>query len=296
MNQHGKYVINRFLEVIYKITILGSGGCTNLPQPLCFCRVCQEAREKGKPFARNTASLYIEDIKLLVDTPEDLVEALNYNKIKEIDNVLYSHWDPDHTLGMRIFEQIRLDWLKVNIGIENDTPINVYALPGVCEDIKEIKSKFGSFFDYYQNVRNLIKIIPVESIITIGNIKITFVPAGAATAFVFEQNDKKFVYAPCDVKPFPDNEIFNNCDLMIIGETMPTDIAKNNVHIADGSGLKEELFAMADIVAIKAKYKIPKVIITHLEEIWGLSHTDYQELSKQFDNITFAFDGMTIDI
>jgi len=278
------------------LKIVGSGGCTCLPRPLCYCNICEEAREKGKPFARSGPALYIEDIKLLVDTPEDIAEALNYNRIREIDSVLYSHWDPDHTLGMRIFEQLRLNWEQVSIGIENDNPISVFALSEVCEDVKAIRNRFGSFLDYYQNKRNLIKLVPVESSTVIGDIKITFVPIGAATVFVFEQKDEKVIYAPCDVKPFPDNEIFQNSDLMIIGNTLPVDIVKNNFHIKDDNPLKEELFTMDEVVGIKNKYNIPRVIVTHLEEDWGLSYTGYEELSKQFDNITFAFDGMSIDM
>jgi phosphoribosyl 1,2-cyclic phosphate phosphodiesterase len=35
-----------------KFTIIGSGGCVVLPKPLCKCRICKEAREKGKPYSR----------------------------------------------------------------------------------------------------------------------------------------------------------------------------------------------------------------------------------------------------
>jgi len=31
-----------------KFTIIGSGGCVALPKPLCKCKICKEAREKGK--------------------------------------------------------------------------------------------------------------------------------------------------------------------------------------------------------------------------------------------------------
>ncbi|HAK43973.1 MAG TPA: MBL fold metallo-hydrolase, partial [Clostridium sp.] len=30
--------------------IIGSGGCVALPKPLCYCRVCMEARKKGNPY------------------------------------------------------------------------------------------------------------------------------------------------------------------------------------------------------------------------------------------------------
>ena len=106
-----------------KFKIIGSGGCVALPKPLCCCRVCMEARKKGNPYARFGCSLYLEEAKLLIDTPEDIAQSLNYGEIKEIDRVLYSHMDPDHTLGMRVFEQLRLNWLNISQGIECENPI-----------------------------------------------------------------------------------------------------------------------------------------------------------------------------
>jgi len=279
-----------------KIKILGSGGCTCLPRPACNCRICVEARKKGKPFARNGCSIYIEDINLLVDTPEDIVESLNYHKVMAVDKVIYSHWDPDHTSGMRVFEQLRIDWAKVSIGIENDNPIDVYALPQVYQDVQSIQNKYGSYLGYYQDVRNLIKITPVESTLQIKDIKVTFIPVGEATVFVFEQNGKKLIYAPCDVKPFPESEMFYNSDFMIIGSTIPVDTIKNDFLVEQNNPLWTEFFSMGEIMELKSKYNIDKVIITHLEEEWGLSYTDYEELAKEYDNVTFAYDGMDVEI
>lgn len=49
---------------------------------------------------------------------------------------------------------------------------------------------------------------------------------------------------------------------------------------------------MNEIIALKNKYHIKRVIITHLEEDWGKSYDDYINLQKQFDGIEFALDGL----
>lgn len=108
-----------------RFTVLGSGGCFALPKPLCQCNVCIEAREKGTPYSRFGCSIYLEDLNLLIDTPEDINHALNYFNINQIENVLYSHMDPDHTLVMRVFEQMRLNWFDISEGKECSNPINV---------------------------------------------------------------------------------------------------------------------------------------------------------------------------
>ena len=198
-----------------KFEIIGSGGCTSLPKPLCKCKICQEAREKGRPYSRYGCSLFLHDINLLIDTPEDIAHAINNSTIQRINNVLFSHWDPDHTLGLRVFEHLRLDWFEVSEGIECNNPINVIAMPHVMEDLSAIKSNYGSFLDYYENTRNLIKRYTVKNFKEIEEIKISFIRIESATIFVFESKDNKLIYAPCDVKPFPDEDIFIDADIMI---------------------------------------------------------------------------------
>lgn len=279
-----------------KFIVLGSGGCVALPKPLCKCKVCIEAREKGKPYSRFGCSLFLEDLNLLVDTPEDIVHALNYADIQGVDSVLYSHIDPDHTLGMRIFEHLRLSWLEISEGKECLNPISVFAQDEVMSDINSIGSKLGSYLDYYENTRNIIKRYVVEDSIFLNDIKLSFIKADYSTIFVFEQDEKKVIYAPCDVKPFPNNDIFKDADIMIIGNTIVGEVLKDGYILDEGNSLRDVLFTMNEIEQLKAKYNIEKVIITHLEEDWGKSYDDYLELQKQYDNIIFAYDGLVFEL
>ncbi|BEP27844.1 MBL fold metallo-hydrolase [Helicovermis profundi] len=277
-----------------KFEIIGSGGCVSLPKPLCECKICREARLKGRPYSRFGCSLFLHDINLLVDTPEDICHAINMSTIKEIENVLFSHTDPDHVLGFRVFEQLRLNWFGISEGKECENPISVFAMDHVLEDLNEIKSKHGRYFDYYELVRNLIKCESVSESINIDNIKISFVRIESATVFVFEEGHKKVIYAPCDVKPFPKSDLFNNADILIIGNTIVGETLKNGYILSDDSFLKKDLFSMDEIVGLKKKFNIDKVIVTHLEEDWGKSFDDYKELESKYENIEFAFDGMKI--
>jgi phosphoribosyl 1,2-cyclic phosphate phosphodiesterase len=279
-----------------KFNIIGSGGCVAIPKPLCKCIVCREAREKGRPYSRFGCSLFLEDLNLLIDTPEDIVHGLNSANIGQVDSVLFSHMDPDHILGMRIFEHLRLNWFEVAEGKECTNPINVFAMEHVMTDINSVGSKLGSYFDYYEKVRNLIKRNVVENRIYLKDIKITLVRACSATVFVFEQNDKKVIYAPCDVKPFPESDIFKNTDVMIIGNTIVGGILKDGYILKKENNIFPELFTMKEIENLKDKYNIKKVIITHLEEDWGKSYDDYLKLEKQYEGISFAYDGMKLEV
>lgn len=278
-----------------KLKIIGSGGCVSTPKPCCSCKVCKEAREKGFPYARTGCSLFIEDEKILIDTPEDICYALNNAEVDDVRTVLYSHSDPDHTMGMRVFEQLRLNWLTLSIGNECDNPIEVISLPTVIEELKQQSTCKGPVLDYYM-WRNLVTIEEAHRVKK-GQLTIDLIPVDESeriAIFVIAEGDKKVIYAPCDVKPFPEHEIFRDADLLIIGNTVIGDVLKAGFVLGKDNPFREELFVMEEIIALKEKYNIPKVIMTHIEEDWGKSYDDYLELEKQYDGIRFAYDGMKV--
>lgn len=132
------------------VIILGSGGCVSTPRACCNCRVCIEARQKGFPYARTGCSLFVEDVNLLIDTPEDINASLNNSGIQKVEHILYSHCDPDHTMGMRVVEQLKMDWLANSLGKKPDNPIEVASLPAILTDIKKQGTKYGSAIKYYE--------------------------------------------------------------------------------------------------------------------------------------------------
>lgn len=280
-----------------KIKITGSGGCVSTPRPCCGCPVCRQAREKGFPYARTGCSLFIEDEKILIDTPEDINYALNNAGIDEVRYILYSHSDPDHTMGMRVIEQLKMDWLNSSVGWKNDNPIEVAALPVVLEDIKLQRTRFGSVIDYYTE-RRLITTKGIRCL-EINDLTINLLPVDNTehvTVFVISKNGKRVIYAPCDVKPFPYSEKFYGADVLIIGNTVVGDVLKNHFILKKENPLRDELFVLEEILELKVKYKIKEVIITHIEEDWGKTFDDYIELEKQYNHLKFAYDGMEINM
>jgi phosphoribosyl 1,2-cyclic phosphate phosphodiesterase len=280
-----------------KFIITGSGGCVAIPRPLCQCKVCVEAREKGFPYARCGCSLYLEDISLLVDTPEDINIALNNANITSLDHIFYSHWDPDHTLGMRVIEQIRLEWLDFYENKKPEKPLIIHASEGVMNDINGIRNIHGSFMDYYEHMklikRNTIREIKIKDI----NIHLILVPKEKnVDIFIFEQNGKKVVYAPCDCKNFPKDNNIKDSNILIIGNTFVGDKLKNGTIIHEKHPLRDELHSMENIIEIKKYFNIKEIIITHIEEIWGKTYDEYKELETNYEEIKFAYDGMIIEI
>jgi phosphoribosyl 1,2-cyclic phosphate phosphodiesterase len=253
-----------------KFTIIGSGGCVSLPKPTCGCPVCVEAREKGGRYKRHSASLYLEEAALLVDTPEDIADALNCADIREVNNVLYTHRDPDHTMGMRVFEQLRLEWLDYYEKIPPYSSVSVYAQPTVMNTLNEISIGYGPLLGYYEGM-GLIEHKPFDFPINISGVVITCVNVSKrkpVSVFVFENNGRRLIYAPCDCVPFPDSPLFYGADMLVVGNTFVGDVLKGGFAIGAEHSIRSELHSVENIVNIKAKFNIENVIITHIEEDW----------------------------
>lgn len=277
------------------IIILGSGGCVSTPRACCNCRVCVEARQKGLPYARTGCSLFIEEANILIDTPEDCNDALNHAGVQKVEHILYSHCDPDHTMGMRVIEQLKMDWLAVSVGKKQEDPIEVASLPAILEDVKQQGTKYGSVLAYYE-AKGLIRTNGIRALRK-DSLLIELVPVDAGehvAIFVISANGRKVIYAPCDVKPFPDSEKFRDADVLIIGNTIVGDVLKDGFVLEEDNPLRQELFTLDEVDAIRRRYGIREAIITHLEEDWGKSYDDYKKLEGELESIRFAYDGMKI--
>ncbi|KYK33692.1 MAG: hypothetical protein AYK19_13095 [Theionarchaea archaeon DG-70-1] len=286
------------------LLILGSGGCTLTPRPGCQCAVCEEAREEGIPYARSGPSLFLEDINVLFDTPEDISHQLNRENIQEVDYIFYTHWHPDHTAGMRIVEQMNLYFLAAFIdGKQPPKKVKICALPDVMDDLKAIKSKYGSYFDYYERC-GLISPVTLEgeTPLNIKDFEIIPVPVKnlgvASTVFVIKTNGKKVAYAPCDTKPLPVNDVLKNLDVLIIGGILPDGGLKDGYTIPEDNELMKEVLTMDELTEIITKLGAKRTVAVHIEEEFGRSYDDYEEIKEQYKeyNIEFAFDGMRIEL
>ncbi len=273
-----------------KLKIVGSGGMFQIPNPFCKCPLCEEARIKRGRYERLGPSLYIEDIHMLIDTPEDIGVACDRQGISNIEYLSISHKDPDHTRGMRIVEP-----LGYNCITDEGTPIPFIALPEVIDDINAWN---GDGLYYYENVLRCIAIHKTDYI-KIGKIELHLINnkthRGNMTFYVICDGNKKAIYACCDVNPFIPNDLYFDADILIIGLVSDNGILKDGTKLSSAP-FKNDMFTLDEIVEMKQAYRIKRVIITHIDEYWGKSYAYYQEIEKNLDNISFAYDGMEITL
>jgi phosphoribosyl 1,2-cyclic phosphate phosphodiesterase len=281
-----------------KWTILGSGGCAVIPKPLCQCPVCQEAREKGIPYARGGPSAFLHDINLLIDTPAEISRQLNRSAIDSVDYLAFTHLDPDHVEGFRVVEQIALDFRTWRAYPEKQ--IRLLLPEPLNENIGKLSSQYGPFIDFYQ-ARGFVKLEPFRDQVRIGDVQITVVPVERSFQpvfiYIFEKSGVKVVYAPCDLKPFPEHrDQVHNPDLLIIQPGIFEEGLKHGFKYPAEHITRKNLYTFAQTMSLAERLKAKEVLFTHLEEYWHRSYDDYRALEANNPGIRFAHDGMQVTV
>jgi phosphoribosyl 1,2-cyclic phosphate phosphodiesterase len=267
-----------------KLTIVGSGGAIPTPRPFCQCPTCEKARKEGEPYKRNSSSLFIDDIFTLIDCGEDIGDSLNRRDIKRVDNLLITHWHPDHTYGLRPLMEAHFNFFKD----KPEKSVKVYLPKKVLEDLKKHFPSISHFIDGLR-VATLGEIEHGKSV-RFENLKVTAVgykgKDSSIFAYLLEEKNKRVLYAPCDTIHF-EQKIFN-LDLLI-----------TECGLFSYKKIKSEISFPAMMKRIK-RLKPKKTILTHIEEdeinAWGWNYLN--KMKEQYADVDFdfAYDGMEIEV
>lgn len=284
-----------------KFNLLGSGGASKFPRPTCFCKLCEKARKQGLPYARTGPSLYLYDEAILFDTPEEIADQLNRERIKCVSHVFYTHWHPDHTQGMRVFEHLGCP----NRGEDGKElsfrePVKGYLPNDVLPDFE----KYLPSFFYFQEMGWMkIKKTIDRKKFKIGQVVITPLNIGRGKdrmryTYLIEKDNCRVVYAPCSIYGLKVDRFYENLDLLFIetgwfGDTQErrANLPKDHVW-QDHVSFEENLDLVRNI-------KPKKTILMHLE---GTRHFDYDQMKekiKPYDkelNLKVAYDGMILEV
>jgi len=279
-----------------KWTILGSGGCAVIPKPLCRCRICREARLKGPPYTRAGPSAFLHDINLLIDTPAEIAGLLNRSRIGRVDYLLFSHLDPDHVEGFRVVEQIALDFRSWRAYPQKQICL---LLPEELEaPLMSMRSQYGPLLDFYRE-SGFVRVEPFREKTEIDGVGITAISIdrGRQTAFVyvFEKSGRRVVYAPCDIKPFPEHRSeVQGADLLVIQPGIFEDGLRHRFRYPLDHISRTTLYTFEETLELAARIGARKVLLVHLEEYWNRSYDDYLALERENPNVRFAYDGMQV--
>jgi phosphoribosyl 1,2-cyclic phosphate phosphodiesterase len=279
-------------------TILGSGGCMVIPKPLCRCRVCREARQKGIPYARTGPSAFLHDINLLIDTPAEIISQLNRTPVRRIDYLTFSHLDPDHIEGFRMVEQLTLDFRTWRAYPEKQ--VRLLLPEQLHERLRKVSSQYGSNLDFFRE-SGFLRLELFHNTIQIADVGITAIPIDRGSqisfVYVFEKAGRRVVYAPCDIKPFPKHRTeVQYADLLIIQPGMFEEGLKHGFRYPADHISRTTLYTFKETLEMASQLHARKTIFIHLEEYWNRSYDDYRMIEAEYDGICFAWDGMKVKV
>lgn len=285
-----------------RIEFLGTAGAISIPRPTCNCRICSEARSRGVPYSRNGPSMFVHGPDLLIDTPEDIAQSLNRAAVREVGAVVWSHWHPDHTAGMRVFEPLNFSvaWPPAN----RCTP--VYLPEGVRADFEENHSLWNRI-QYYESL-GLIKptVIADGESFTLNGVTITPFrlpdPAVQAYAFILTEGSKRVLIAPDELFGWQPDPALGHFDVVVMQaglmETHP--LNGERIFPADHPVLGREATFEQTLDMVRA-LDAERVILTHLFVHGIASYNEMmqiqRELGQQYPelgNMVFAFDRLSV--
>ena len=249
-----------------KITILGCGG--SFGSPLAWNRHGNIDLNNKRNF-RTRSSVLIEykNTNILIDTSPDLRQQLYNAKCTNIDAVLYTHIHSDHTSGVPDMRAMSL--------------INQSIIPAfLSNDIKEyMTNNYKYIFEGHKDYSPFMSVKTIDDSFNIGNTKINTFKHNHGSIDVQTYRINNFAYST-DLKYFYEKDIdkLKDLDLWVVG------LLRYDPHPSH-AGFNQ--------INEYIKYLKPKrTLFTHMTAL-----LDYEELlSKCFENIEPAYDGMTIEL
>jgi len=249
-----------------KVRVLGCGG--SFGSPLAWNRNGNIDINNSKNHrTRSSVLININDQNLLIDTSPDLRAQLYNARCTKIDAVLFTHEHSDHTSGLPDMRAMSL--------------INQSIIPAfLSSDIKDsITRNYQYIFDGHRDYSPFMSVKTIESTFSIGNTKINTFKHNHGSIDVQTYRINNFAYST-DLKNFYENDIdkLKDLDLWIVG------LLRYDPHPSH---------AGFDQINEYINYLKPKrTLLTHMTAL-----LDYDELmSKCFENVEPAYDGMTIEL
>lgn len=246
-----------------KITFLGTGTSTGVPQLGCTCNVCKSENLKDKRL-RNSAIISVDDEQFLIDAGPDLRQQLITNNINQVTAILLTHEHYDHVGGL---DDVR------PLG-----QTNIYAEKNVLEAIeRNMPYCFGTF--KYPGVPKMNLNQIDEQPFEIRGIKITPIRVMHARLPILGYRIGDIAYLT-DVKSINEIEFEKMHGLKVL----VINALRKEEHISH--------ITLGEAINIAQKINAEKTFFTHISHHLGL----HDDVSKELpENIYLAYDNLSIN-
>lgn len=250
-----------------KITFLGTGTSTGVPEIGCECIVCKSKDSKDNRL-RSSVLIEVNDKRILIDATPDFRAQMMKLPFRKLDGVLISHEHYDHVAGlddMRPFGQFG--------------EIDIYVEKNVS---KALKSRIPYCFMpvQYAGIPNLRVIEISTKPFKIEDVDIIPIRVMHHNLPILGFRIGDFAYLT-DVKTVPEDELHKLEDLKIL----VVSALRKSKHVSHQN--------LDQAIDLTHKINPEMTYLTHLSHQMGLHNVIEQELEK---SISIAYDGLEIDI
>lgn len=282
---------------------LGTCAADGMPNPLCSCKICQDARKN--PRHQRFRSMFLVDEKNLIDCGPDFnASCMKFNlDLSTLENVFITHTHEDH------FCTSNSGLLHMSAS-RNTVPLDIYLSEGGYKMTLELREAMGSKFTYFDAVgdfdKGIVRLHPVKigEYFEKGGYRIMAVETThrvsqweRAINYLFEKDGQKLLYA-CDTGYYTPESIE-----LLRGKQVDTLVMEctwgNRTDRSTSSHLNCEAFLdMLDILLdAQIIHSDTKIFATHINHKHDLNHTELQAWFDQHSKlpVVVAYDGLIVE-
>ncbi|MBC2581495.1 MBL fold metallo-hydrolase [Clostridium sp. DJ247] len=290
------------------LMFLGTGAAEGIPNPLCGCEICNNARKVGGKELKLRSLFRINEMVQIDFGPDVMAASMKHNiDMTELKHILITHTHSDHLCLSELL-------LKEMVNGDNDHKINIYvsqrAYQWVMEQLKSFRMGESNFANSPVIKDKIIEFIPLEyyKVYEIENMKV--VPLkGAHYSFGINENSNNYLITLEDGRTlfygvdtgYPLDETIEylkekHIDLLIIECTFAGERRK-----------EEKPFGHLDLISVIRVLEVfnangtidknTKVYLTHINHKHHLTHALLEQEVKKYSKfqIIVAYDGLIID-
>ena len=254
-----------------RIRFLGTGGAEGIPAMGCECANCARAvRESGRLARRRSAALFsLPGYELLMDTPPDIRELLDINRVRQIHGIYLSHQHSDHAGGLDEF----LYWRE---------GVDLFAEPRVYRRL--VRNQWG------ERLRDIAFHLPIRPGIAIRFNDFVLIPFevrhsvpcfglainedGRRVVHLTDSGSQLSNYAKC---------LIYGCDVLIVNTPF------------FGPDESEAHLSVEGAIALKAETGARRLVLTHISH-HNRPHDELEEYVAQFEGVAVAYDGFAMEV
>ena len=282
---------------------LGTAAADVLPNPLCNCPLCTDARHNPK--MGRLRSMFLLDPENLIDCGPDLAAAVMRHgaDITNLKNVFLTHTHEDHFCPSNagLIEMSRT---------HHDTPVTLYLSEAAYRSVMRkhdlLKADFPTADSIVSLESGIVLLYPVKTGISFlaGGYDVLAVqtthkasPTETAINYRFKKGGKTLLYA-CDTGYYIQESLEllagSRLDYLILEGTWGSLTDKDSSSHLNGPAFIDQLkiFAKYDIIRDNTK-----IFCTHINHKHEWNHAAYQAFFDQNTkrDVTVAYDGLMIE-